>query len=150
MTKLVSDRVLVKGTAIQSEAKVGAAGTITPGELVEFDGSEDLQAHSTADGAAQAAFARERDLFGKDKDEAIPVGDNVLRIVPIKGAVVQAFLADTENVAKGDALVSDGLGSLKAPAAPAAGTAANIVVAFADAALNNTTGSRARLNVEVA
>lgn len=150
MTKLVSDRVLVKGTAVQSEAKVGAAGTITPGELVEFDGSADLQAHSTADGAAQAAWARERDLFGKDKDEAIPVGDNVLRIVPIKGAVVQAFLADTENVAKGDPLVSDGLGSLKAPATPIAATPANIVVAFADAALNNTTGSRARLNVEVA
>ena len=117
---------------------------------MEFDGSGDLQKHSTADGAAQAAFVRERDLFGKDKAEAIPVGDNALRIVPVKGAIVQAFLANGQNVAKGAALVSDGLGSLKAPATPVAGTAANIVVAFADADLNNVTGSPARLNVEVA
>ncbi len=150
MTKLASDRILVKGTAIQSEAKVGAAGTITPGQLIEFDSAGALQAHSTADGAAQAAFARERDLFGKDKTEAIAVGDNVLRIVPVKGAIVQAFLEDTGNVAKGDPLVSDGLGSLKAPATPVATTPANIVVGFADAALNNVSGSPARLNVEVA
>lgn len=150
MSKAASDRILVKGEAIQSEAKVGVAGTLTPGELVEFDGSAELQVHSTADGTAQKRFVRERDLFGKDKLEAIPVGDNALTIVPVPGSTVQAFLADGENVAVGDSLVSDGLGSLKAPATPVATTPANIVVAFAAAALNNTSGSPARLNVEVA
>ncbi len=150
MSKAASDRILVKGEAIQAEAKVGVAGTLTPGELVEFDGLAALQVHSTADGTAQKRFVRERDLFGKDKLEAIPVGDNALIIVPIPGSIVQAFLADGENVAKGASLVSDGLGSLKAPATPVATTPAGIVVGFAAAALNNTSGSPARLNVEVA
>lgn len=147
MSKATSDRILVIGTAVQDEAKVGAAGTIQPGEIVEFDGSEELIVHGTADGTLSGAIIRERDLFGKDKTEVIPVGDNALVIYPQSGAVVQAFLEDTGNVAKGDPLVSDGLGALKAPAAPAAGTEPNIVYGFAEETLNNTTGSPARILV---
>lgn len=147
MSKLRSDRILVIGTAVQDEAKVGAAGTLTPGEIVEFDGSEELQVHGTADGTVSGAIVRERDLFGKDKAEVIPVADNALIIYPQSGAVVQAFLEDTGNVAKGDPLVSDGLGALKAPAVAVATTESNIVYGFAEEALNNTTGSPARILV---
>ncbi len=143
MSKLKSDRILVIGTAVQDEAKVGAAGTLTPGEIVEFDGSEELIVHGTADGTVSGAIVRERDLFGKDKAEVIPVADSALIIYPQSGAVVQAFLEDTGNVAKGDALSSDGLGSLQAAAAIIAGS----VYGFAEETLNNTTGSPARILV---
>lgn len=143
MSKATSDRILVIGTAVQDEAKVGAAGTLQPGEIVQFDGSEELEVHGTADGVVSGAIVRERDLFGKDKTEVIPVADNALIIYPQSGAVVQAFLEDTGNVAKGDALGSDGLGALQAHGGAAAGS----VYGFAEEALNNTTGSPARILV---
>ncbi len=145
MSKATSARVVLKGDPLQKEAPVETGQTVIPGQLVERIGIN-VQPHSTADGTAEPLFARERDLFGKDKDEVIPAGDQCMYVAGRQGDEIQAFLADTENVVEGAALSSAGTGALQA----VGGAAADRVVAYAIEAVNNTSGGDVRIEVEVA
>ncbi len=149
MSKATSARVVLKGDPLQKEAPVQAAQTVIPGQLVERIGIN-VQPHSTANGSAEPLFARERDLFGKDKDEVIPAGDQCMFVAGRQGDEIQAFLLDGENVVEGDELVSAGTGALQSAPAPVAGTPSDRVVAYAIEAVNNTSGGDVRIEVEVA
>lgn len=149
-------KVLLLGDPLQKEAV--AASAITPGELLEWDASGDLQAHSTADGNAAKMFARENPFQNTVSgtaaiDTDYSAADTVMYYVCRRGDVVYAFLAAAENVSKGDALSSDGAGALQAVTAAAATSQAQrdgIVGYAAEAVDNSGGGSRVRIRVEIA
>ena len=138
----------LKGDWILKEGE--ASEGITPGHLVEFGGSNDLQLQSTAAGVARRAFALENDLVGKGVDDAYVAGDTVRYGVFEQGAEVYAWLDGGENVAKGAQLVPAGDGSL---AEVGSGEEASIC-AFAMEAVDNSGtsagGAHKRIIVEVA
>jgi len=136
--------IAVKGDYIRKEGE--ASGAITPGHLIEWGGSQDVQVHSSAAGIARKAFAVENDLIGRDITDAYAQGETVQYGVFPPGAEVYAFLAGGETVSKGDALVSAGDGTLAAMASGEEGS----VVAFAAEDLANSASAAARLLVEVA
>ena len=90
-----------------------AAGTITPGMLVERDSDGEVQAHSTAAGNALPMFALEDSLQGNDIDTDYSADDPVQVWVPLRGDQVYAILADGNSVTAGDWLESDGNGYLQ-------------------------------------
>lgn len=132
------------GGGIRKEGTASEA--ITPGHLIEFGGSNDLQKHSSQNGAARRAFAVENDLVGEDVDDAYDAGDTVQYDVYPQGAEVYAWLAYGQNITTvGAALVSNGDGTLKA----AAGSDDHRTVAYALEAVN-ASAADARIKVEVA
>jgi hypothetical protein len=121
-----------------------AASAITPGMLVNYDGSGNLVPHATADGRCAAAFALEREEMGADIDTAYAIGDTVKVAVGAPGCRVNAWLVSGGNVAVGATLHSAGNGYLKA------GTTAGVIVGRAVRAVNNTAGpGAARIAVEI-
>jgi hypothetical protein len=137
--------IALKGGFIRKEGE--ASGAITPGHLVEFGGSQDLQVHGSAAGVARKAFALENDLVGDGISDAYAQGETVQYGVFAQGAEVYAFLNYGENASLGDALVSAGDGCLAVQ-----GTDEEFaVVAFALEAVDNTSGGAdVRIEVEVA
>lgn len=136
--------IVLKGAGMRKEAVASSA--ITPGHLVEFGGSNELEVHGTAAGAARKAFAVESDLIGRGITDAYAQGETVQYEVLPPGVEVYAFLAGGESVSKGDPLVSDGAGALAAMATGEEGS----VVAFALEDLDNSGSAAARIQVEVA
>lgn len=132
------------GGIIRKEAE--ASGAITPGDLVEFGGANELQRHSTINGTARKAFALENDLVGLGIDDDYASGDVVQYGLFRSGEEVFALLAYGQSVSKGDPLVSDGAGKLKA----LAGSAPSRVVGFALEAVNANVSGAERIKVEVA
>lgn len=90
-----------------------AAGAITPGFLLELDSAGKVQAHSTAEGTAHKIFAVEDDLQGKEISQAYSTGDVVQVCYADAGDEIYALIADGEDIAIGDYLVSNGDGYLK-------------------------------------
>lgn len=103
--------IILKGHGTRFEAVANAA--ITPGHLVYLMSTGKVAVHASAGGLAEKAFAVEDDLQGKTIADAYasaaPVQYNVMR----PGDEVNALLADGENAAIGDKLVSAGDGTLK-------------------------------------
>lgn len=86
---------------------------ITPGHLVEI-ASGALRKHATSGGAAAALFAIEADYIGNETTDAFASGDRVPYVAAGKGTVVWAHLASGQNVSRGAALMSNGVGALTA------------------------------------
>lgn len=138
----MSKAVVLKGDFVRKEAVASEA--ITPGHLIEFGGSNDVQKQSSAAEAdAAKTWALENDLVGDDLDDDYASGDTVQYAVFDPGSELQALLAHGENVSEGDALEADGNGALQAHSS-------GRVLAFAREDLNNTSGSESRIDVEVA
>lgn len=89
-----------------------AAAAITPGMLVELTSDGEVQAHSSAAGAAEKMFATEDQFQGKTIADAYAADDLVQCWFPQRGDVVYALLANGEDASIGDKLVSDGNGAL--------------------------------------
>jgi hypothetical protein len=135
--------VKLLGEPIQNEDDKAAAA-ITPGMLVNWNGSGDLVPYATAGatGAVAKAFAMEREEMGNDMDVPYAIGDTVKVGVFHSGCRVNALIATGQNIAKGNLLQTGVTGTL---AIFAAGTP----VARALEAVNNASGSNARLRVEI-
>jgi len=103
--------VIVKGNPLTKEAEAGEA--ITPGHLVTLDSSNELIKHATAGGNAIPRFAIENSDIGDDVDDAYADGDNAKYVVARRGDEIQALLAASQTIVIGDALVSNGDGTLK-------------------------------------
>jgi len=139
--------IALKGDSIRKEGE--ASGVITPGDLIEFGGANDLQTHGTAGGPARKAFAIENDLIGDGIADDYALGDTVQYGVFVPGAEVNAHLNYPENVSKGDPLVSGGDGGLVAFIEST--HEAGVIVGFANEAKNNSAGgAQVRIVVEVA
>jgi hypothetical protein len=90
-----------------------AAGTITPGMLIERTAADKVQAHSTSEGNAIPMFAVEDELQGNGINDNYSADDKVQCWFPVAGERVNAILVDGENVVIGDYLASNGDGYLK-------------------------------------
>lgn len=134
--------VTIVGTGLQKEATANAS--ITPGHLVEKMSTGKLRVHSTAGGVAQAAFAIEDELQGRDINTAYSANSKVQYKVYRKGEVVQARIANGEDIDIGDKLVSNGDGTLKEAAGDSSAVIVEeYVVAIADEACDMTGSSGA-------
>lgn len=91
-----------------------AAGTITPGFILELTSSGTVQAHSRADdNVSPTMVALEDELQGRGIDDDYSADDQVPVWIPYRGDVVYALLEDGENIAFGDELTSAGNGKVK-------------------------------------
>ncbi len=137
------------------EALAGGAG-ITPGELLDFDGSGDVIVNVQPSGGTQPLqkmIAMESPTADTDAgtaaiDTDYADGDTVRYIVPIRGTVLYMWLKDGETSAIGDPLSNDGAGALVVHTMGTVtvpdgfiGYAAEVVAA---------SGAAARIKVEVA
>jgi len=93
------------------------AVAITPGMLLELTSDGLVQAHSTEGGPVLPMFALEDELQGKGITDNYAVSAKIQVWTAVRGEEVYALLADGEDVAVGDFLVSDGTGKLKAATA---------------------------------
>ena len=89
-----------------------AAGTITPGMLIEEDSAGEFQAHSTEGGYAARLFAEIDALQGNTLDDDYSADDLVSANVELVGNEVNAFIKAGEDIAIGDFLISAGDGTL--------------------------------------
>lgn len=92
-----------------------AAGTITPGMLVERTSADKVQAHSVAGGFAAPLFAIEDENQGKDIDDDYAATALVKLWRPVPGEQVYACVDDEtgSDIAIGDAVESDGEGRVR-------------------------------------
>ncbi|OQY11133.1 MAG: hypothetical protein B6I31_05540 [Desulfobacteraceae bacterium 4572_19] len=90
-----------------------AAGTITPGFLLEFTSAGEVQAHSNAGQNMLPLFAVEDELQGRGINDDYTADEQVQTWVPYRGDFVYALLKDGEDVAIGDLLESAGDGTLQ-------------------------------------
>jgi hypothetical protein len=129
------------------EYKANAA--ITPGHLIEVIATDKVQVHATAGGNVLPMFAIEDELQGHGVDDAYEVDAQVQVWVPTRGDMVNAILADEENVVIGDFLVSAGDGTLKkfagASSAAVVDVASAAIVGVAVSALNLSSSSAAAI-----
>ncbi len=93
--------------------EITAAGTITPGMLVEIDNTGKVKAHSGEGKAVLPMFALEDELQGKAISDDYGAGDKVQVWIPYRGDQVYALLATGQEVTPGTWLVSDGNGYLQ-------------------------------------
>lgn len=140
--------IVLKGCGIRKERMAAAA--ITPGHLVELTSANKVQAHGTAGGAAQTAFAVEDDLQGKTISDAYATGDQVQYNVMVSGEEVNAVISDGENISIGDKLVSAGDGTLKAVTSETADESA-VAIALEDVDMSGSSAAdpSARCAVEI-
>ena len=91
-----------------------ATAALSPGMLLELVSATTIKKHSLASkNAIPIMFALEDELQGKGITDAYAAGDKVQVWIPWRGDVVYARVADEENIAFGDALVSAGDGTLR-------------------------------------
>ena len=108
----MANTIDLNGSALNKE--LDAAGAITPGHLIERDGSGTVVVHSTAAARAAAMFARENDLLGADITVAYASGDRVQMLMFPKGGEVNALVAASATaIVVGDFLESAGDGTLR-------------------------------------
>ena len=131
-----------------------ASEAITPGHLVEFGGSNDLQKHGTAAGNARKAFAVENDLIGDGINDAYATGEQVQYNVFQSGDEVYALVADGATaITKGAGVESAGDGTVRITSTSSATSdlERDGIVGYALEAVDNSGGGSAvRIRIEVA
>lgn len=138
----MANTVRLKGIGTRLERV--AAGTITPGMLIEVTNADKVQAHSTAKGPAITAFAVENDLEGKEISDNYSANDYVQSEIYRPGDEVLTFVkAGGSALVIGDFLESAGNGSLQKY------TDGYIIAQALEAVDNSGGGSMARLKVRV-
>lgn len=92
-----------------------AAGTITPGMLVQRTSADKVIAHSRAGGPVNPLFAIEDENQGNDINDNYLINTLVKLWRPVPGEQVYAIVDDnsTQDIAIGDFLESDGSGRLR-------------------------------------
>lgn len=107
----MSNRIHAKGTFVHEEYKANSA-LIYPGFLIMLDSNGEVTPHDIDGGPAEAMFAEEDALQGADRDTIYDDDSIVSCILPNKGSCVYAMIADDEDIAIGDPLMSGGDGTL--------------------------------------
>jgi hypothetical protein len=103
--------IVLKGDPLQKERE--AAGTITPGHLIELDTSGNLVVHATEGGQAAKMVAIENSLEGQEIGDDYVSGDRVQYVTPRPGDELYMWLADNETAVIGGFAISKGNGQLK-------------------------------------
>jgi hypothetical protein len=153
--------IILRGDPMRKERPLKASVDITPGMLCEYD-TVYIKPHATDGGNASPIFAVENAIHGDgiDTDYSNDL-DTVLFCVAERGDEIYALVATGNNVSNNALLCSNGDGALKIYTAPSqavneGGSATYTIapkvlapVARALEAVNNTSGSNARIKVEV-
>ena len=137
------------------ESPCQAAVTIRPGMLLAAGTTNTVKPHSTAGGNREGNKVAVDNLFsppsaGAAIDATYAAGVTVPYVYGVTGDVLYMLLKTGNNVAKGAPLESGGAGNLQAAAAPAATVPADSIVGYAEEAVNNSSGSDARIRVRMA
>lgn len=119
MAKAFSDTVILMGDPLIKQRECAAA--ITPGHLIERDGSGTVVVHNSADANQGRLFAIENDIAGDDLEHAYATGEIVRFAAMRPGDEVNAILANGENASIGSYLTSNGNGELKVHVADSIG-----------------------------
>lgn len=91
-----------------------AASAITPGALIELTSADQVQHHSTADGAASTILALEDELQGRTIANNYAADDRVQAWYVQPGEEALVLIDAAHDPAIGDYLQSNGDGKLKA------------------------------------
>lgn len=127
---------------IRAEKPIASGETLYPGYLVEDNGSGEWQAHSTAGTGADMAVI---DLNGAKQTGASNVwtaGDDAQAFYPAEGQSFALVLAASQTITVGEALTSNGDGTVKS--ATITGATPDAVLFVASEAVT-TSGSTARI-----
>jgi hypothetical protein len=89
-----------------------ANAAVKPGMLVELMSTGKFRAHSGAGKDALPQFVLEDVMQGKTTGDAFVAGDMIQIWIPGRGDEVAALVADEQNIAIGDFLISNGAGYL--------------------------------------
>ena len=90
-----------------------ANAAITPGHLIEIMSTGYVRKHAGAAQDVLPMFALEDELQGKGIDDDFAQYDRVQCWIPNRGDIVNAILADGQDIEVGEMLVSNGDGTLK-------------------------------------
>lgn len=150
-TSKILPKVIVLAGDVQYDGAQASTATIRPGMLLERLSTDKVQPHSVAAGKAQMMFADFEPYAGSGIDTLYALNDHVNLFHASSGTRVYALIANGVNASIGSYLESNGDGTLRVSthAATNATTASAWPVAVAREALNNTSGSAARLIVEI-
>lgn len=112
---MANESVIVSGAPEKSNLKASSA--ITPGSLVEFGGTNDVQDHTTAAGNASPWFAQENPYAESDEGERAidtdyTAGETVSVLRCRQGDVVRARVSGGASHAAGTFFESGGDGTL--------------------------------------
>ena len=133
------------GSYIHAEAITAAASSVVPGELVEVTAAGELQANSTADGAAQKLIALTNLCTAGTIDKQYAVGETARYGAAHSGQEGYVWLAASQTATPITPLGSNGDGSLKIVTVSAT-TLAGSIVAYPLESVT-TTGAKARIKV---
>ena len=111
--------ILLAGSRNVQEALAAAA--ITPGHMLEIDSAGKFKKHATAGGVGYGLWALEDDIQGNDIDDDYSTGNVVTAQAAVPGDQIYAWIANGENIAIGDKLISNGDGTLKEHTADSSG-----------------------------
>lgn len=128
------------------------SGGVTPGHLVEKYGNTDYDVHGTAGGTKpEPRFARKAGEIGGTISDDLAADDHIKVAYCNGGVVVNALLADGENVSAGELLSSNGDGTLRSAEDGTSPDGEDAAVARATEAVDNTDGDGTadRIHVEV-
>jgi len=143
----MSNRIQLKGFGRQEEAV--AAGTITPGNLLEVDSAGKVVVHNTEGAASERAFALEDALQGNNQDQDYSSGDVVTYLLATPGDEVSAFIKAGGTIAIGDILISAGDGTLIKEGDAASGTTVVQRIAVALEAVDLSTSGAVATRIPV-
>lgn len=106
----MANRIQLKGGFRLEEAV--AAGTITPGHLLEVNSDGKVIVHNSEGAYAERLFAVEDALQGNEIDDDYSAADLVQYHVVDPGAEVYAYIQAGQDIDIGDLLISGGDGTL--------------------------------------
>jgi hypothetical protein len=137
------------------EAPCQAAVTIRPGMLLAVGTTNTVKPHTVATGNKEGVKVALDNLYSPPSagiaiDATYAAGYTVPYIFASPGDVLYMLLKTGNNIAKGQALESGGAGNLQAATTPVAGTSVDSLVGYAEEAVNNASGSDARIRVRIA
>lgn len=141
------NKICLKGNPNQEEFSAG--GTITPGQLIMLNSSNQVVRHNLAGGNVDAFFAIEDSLQGNEIGDDYSSTNRVQCVNCVNGDEIYAILAPSQTITIGDYLESNGDGNLREHAVDS-GTViyTKTIVAKAKEAVT-TTGSVARIRVQI-
>lgn len=137
------------------EAPCQAAVTIRPGMLLAWGTTTTVKPHAVATGNKEGNKVAVDNLFsppsaGNAIDSTFAAGSTVPYVFGSPGDVLYMLLKTGNNITRGQALESGGAGNLQAATTPIAGTSVDSLVGYAEEAVNNASGSDARIRVRIA
>jgi len=108
---MAAKTIILKGSGVRKEAL--ASGSVTPGHLLQLTSAGAFIVHQVAKGIGRALFAVEDDLQGNGIDDVYATTTLVQANIMQKGDVVNAILATSQTIVRGDYLESAGNGQLQ-------------------------------------